>query len=139
MGGRPCLCSVIQSTPWRAVCRGCVCSAIVACTEIIPAFVAPLHNLPPPQRKMLTLSFAHFPAHSRLSLFCFHGDWIRRTRAVTYPQQQLFKKSNTSFLHSTQAHRNTIFPLQIASIVLELLCVVQWNKKGDCLYFGTME
>lgn len=68
MGGRPCLCSVIQSTPWRAVCRGCVCSAIVACTEIIPAFVAPLHNLPPPQRKMLTLSFAHFPAHSRL---CF--------------------------------------------------------------------
>lgn len=41
----------------RPVCRGCVCSAIVA--EIIPAFVnPPLNNLPPPQRKMLTLSFA---------------------------------------------------------------------------------
>lgn len=107
MGGRPCLCSVIQSTPWRAVCRGCVCSAIVACTEIIPAFVAPLHNLPPPQRKMLTLSFAHFPAHSRLSLFCFHGDWIWRTRAVTYPQQQLFKNQTPAFC---TPHRPTETP-----------------------------
>lgn len=138
MGGRPCLCSVIQSTPWQAVCRGCVCSAIVACTEIIPAFVAPLHNLPPPQRKMLTLSFAHFPAHSRL-----HSAVSTETgsggRELSPTHSSSFSKSNTSFLHSTQAHRSTIFPLQIASIVLKLLCVVQWNKKGNCLYFGTME
>lgn len=46
--------------------RLCVCSAIVACTEIIPAFVAPPHPIifPLHNGKMLTLSFAHFPAHS---------------------------------------------------------------------------
>lgn len=117
MGGRPCLCSVIQSTPWQArLQRLCVCRAIVACAEIIPAFVTPPpHNLPLSQGKMLTLSFCisplfatHSQLHTAVSTETGSG---RRELSPTHKQQQQqqqltsFSKSNTSFIHSTQAHR----------------------------------
>lgn len=148
MGGRPGLCSAIQSSPWQAVCRGCVrvcvCvrCAIVACTEIIPAFVAsppPSIIHPPPQRRNVNTFFCTFSCSFSAPLVCFHGDRIWRTRAVTYPQRQLFTIKHQAFRTPHRPAETAYFHCRLPALCRSFCAAVQWNKKGDCLYLGTME
>lgn len=137
MGGRPALCSAIQSTPWQAVCRGSVCSAIVACTEIIPAFVTPpLHNLPPPQRQNVNTFFCTFPCSFLTPLGCFHGDRIWRTRAVTYPQRQLFRiKHQLSALHTGPQKRH-IFTVDCQHCAQASVCSSMEQERQLSLFWN---
>lgn len=145
MGGSPSLCSVIRGALWRTVFRRLAC---VACMKLIPAFV---HSPLPPS--------PHHPRHHNLPIFAMRNvnaccrvpprvldfrsvstetESVGREPSPT-PRAAAFQTLPEAFLHSTPAPRNAAFPLEIASIVLELLCAVQWNKKGNCLYLGTME
>lgn len=100
MGGSLSLCSTMRTTPWQAVCRGWCVQHYCTMYRDNPCLCRPLHNLTTSQEKILTLSFT-FPRSFSTLLCCFHGDQSWRTRAVTNPQQQLFKISHQlSALHT---------------------------------------
>lgn len=81
-------------------------------------------------------------AHSQLH-FCFHRGWIWKMWDVTYPQQhQLtsFSKSNTLFffLYTPQSLAETLHFQRRLPALCGSFCVVHWDKKGSCLYSGTI-
>lgn len=150
MGGRPGLCSAIQSSPWQAVCRGCVRVCVCVCASrycsmyrdnpCLCRFTPSLHNPPPLHNgEMLTLSFAHFPAHSRLrsSVSTETGSGGRE---LSPTHSGSFSQSNTKLpaLHTGPAE-TAYFHCRLPALCRSFCAAVQWNKKGDCLYLGTME